>query len=67
MTQNVREIVANLDGIESLETQDELTRLDENVSRLFAVENTEFGIGALLRVFERFPEQDGFGIFGVTR
>lgn len=63
MNQSVREIVANLDNIESLETQGELARLDENVVRLFAVENPESGIGASLRVFELFPEQDSFGIF----
>ena len=63
MSQSVRDIVANLDSIESLETEDDLQRLDENVVQLFAAENPEFGIGALLRVFERFSVEDGFGIF----
>jgi hypothetical protein len=63
MSLEVHDIVANLDDIKSLEHPDELQQLDLKVNQLFSNENPEFGISALLRVFERFPKHDGFGIF----
>ena len=63
MNYNVHEIIVNLNGIKSLESPNELQQLEASVDQLFASENPKLGIEALLRVFERFPEQDGFGIF----
>lgn len=59
----MQKIIANLDRISSAEEPEELERLEANLTQLFASENPELGIDALLRVFERFPEKDGFCIF----
>jgi hypothetical protein len=63
MSFDVQNIIVNLDSISSVEDPDELQRLEVNLTQLFASESPELGIDALLRVFERFPEKDGYGIF----
>jgi hypothetical protein len=63
MNLNVQNIIANLDSISSVENPNELQKLDASVQQLLASEKPELGIDALLRVFERFPNKDGFGIF----
>lgn len=63
MSLEIQNLIANLDSIASVEDPDELQRLEDSVNRLLASEKPEHGIDALLRVFERFPNKDGFGIF----
>jgi hypothetical protein len=63
MSLDVQNIIANLDNISSVEDPDELQKLEHNLNQLLASENPELGIDALLRVFERFPDKDGYGIF----
>jgi hypothetical protein len=60
---DVQNIIANLDNVSSVEDPDELQNLEHNLNQLFASANPEFGIDALLRVFERFPNKDGYSIF----
>ena len=63
MSLEVKKAIADLDSIKSLDDPDELQKLDGYVQKLIASENSELGIDALLRVFERFPDKDGYGIF----
>jgi hypothetical protein len=60
---DVQNAIANLDAIASVEGAGELQQLEDTLNRLFASENPELGIDALLRVFERFPDTDGQGVF----
>ena len=55
--------INTLNGITSLESQDDFNQLDETINQLFASKNPKLGISALLEVFERFPSQDGAGTF----
>ncbi|HEY9403704.1 MAG TPA: hypothetical protein VIQ24_13655 [Pyrinomonadaceae bacterium] len=63
MSDNPQAIISILDGITSVEDEAELATLDDAVSSLLASKHPQLGIGALLRIFERFPEEDGHGIF----
>lgn len=63
MNPEVQKAIATLDGITSVDDPDELQRLDNAVQQLFISEGAEHGIDALLRVLERFPDKDGYGIF----
>jgi hypothetical protein len=63
MTPEVQKAIANLDGISSVDDPDELQKLDDTIQRLLDSEGAELGIDALLRVLERFPTKDGYGIF----
>ncbi len=60
---NLQDIISTLDGIESVEDEAELSKLDGAINRLLASEQPELGVGALLGVFERFPDKDGYGVF----
>lgn len=63
MSLEIQNIILNLDSIASVEDPDQLQKLDDSINQLFASENPELGASALLRVFERFPDKDGYGIF----
>lgn len=63
MSLDEQNIIANLNSISSVEDPDELQKLDHNLNQLLASEHPELGIDALLSVFERFPDKDGYGIF----
>lgn len=63
MSLEVHKAIANLDSIISLEAPGDLEELERGVQQLLACENAELGVEALLRVFERFPDKDGYGIF----
>ena len=63
MSDNLQHIILTLDGITSVEDEAELAQLDGAVNSLLASNHPEFGIGALLRIFERFPDKDGYGVF----
>ena len=43
--------------------QEDWLRLDELLGQLWATEEPQLGIEALFKVFERFPEHDGYGVF----
>lgn len=63
MSLEIQNLIANLDSITSVDDPDELQSLEDSVNQLLASKNPELGIDALLRVFEKFPNKDGFGIF----
>ena len=63
MGDNLQNIISTLDGIKSVENEAELAKLDGAVKSLLASDHPELGIGALLRIFERFPDRDGYGVF----
>ena len=43
--------------------QEDWLRLDELLGQLWASGEPQLGTEALFRVFERFPERDGYGVF----
>ncbi len=63
MSLEVQKAIAKLDSITTVEDPDELQNLEDSIQQLLASENAELGIDALLRVLERFPTKDGYGIF----
>jgi hypothetical protein len=63
MNNRLQIIISTLDGISSVENESELHKLQSAIDDLFTSDQPELGIGGLLRIFERFPDQDGHGIF----
>lgn len=63
MEEILARIIAQIDGVESVKDEDALRRLDEAINELFRSAHPEQGIDAMFRVFERFPTEDGFGVF----
>lgn len=63
MQTDVDSIIAAIEGIESVEVADDLQKLEDAVDQLFKSSHPERGVDALLRLFERFPESDGYGLF----
>jgi hypothetical protein len=57
------EALARIDAIDSIEDEGELSALDQAVQTVLASPDARLGIRTLLRVFERFPTADGYGIF----
>ncbi len=59
----IQTVVATLDSIESLEDNN-LQALHEAIEQVYALPpHAEQVIEALLRVLERFPEEDSYGVF----
>lgn len=63
MSSELKETIAKLDSISSVEDEGELGRLDESLKQVFESEHPELGTEALFRVYERFPTEDAFGLF----
>jgi hypothetical protein len=57
------QIIKTLDSINSVEDEADLDRLYEAVQELELHPNRAEFIDALLNIFERFPEKDGYGVF----
>jgi hypothetical protein len=55
--------LARIEAVQSVEDERELAALDDAVVTVLASPEAELGIRTLLRVFERFPVSDGYGIF----
>ncbi|MGL5003284.1 MAG: hypothetical protein ACRDAM_10135 [Casimicrobium sp.] len=55
--------VQALDRFSDPDDEAQLRELDENLSKLAPADCGESELRALLAVFERFPENDGFGVF----
>lgn len=53
----------DLSWFDSPEDEFQLQRLDESISYLSGRDTDRRDIEALLAIFERFPEHDGFGVF----
>lgn len=56
-------IITKLDTIKSVEDEGELALLDQAIEALFSTQSPERAIDALFRIYERFPESDGYGVF----
>lgn len=63
MEAGLPEILARIENVRTAEDESDLAALDEGVRELFARPDAWRGIDTLLRVFERFPTQDGYGVF----
>jgi hypothetical protein len=63
MNRYLKNIILTLDSIESVESEAEVKKLHSAVDELFASDQPERGMEALLRIFERFPDKDGYGVF----
>jgi hypothetical protein len=63
MSDSIQDIISILDGINSVEDETELAKLDSAVNSLLASDHPERGIRALFHVYERFPDKDGYGVF----
>ncbi len=63
MNEHLGDLISALDSIRSVDDEAELERLDSAVSQVLASDRPELGTDALLRIFERFPEKDGYGVF----
>lgn len=60
----MRAIKEILSEIESFEPDDgNWLRLDRLLDELWETPNPEFGINTLFGVFERYPTEDGYGVF----
>jgi hypothetical protein len=57
------QIIEALDSIHSVEDEADLDRLYEAVQQVALQPNQAEFIDALLRIFERFPEKDAYGVF----
>lgn len=56
-------LLARIESIRNVDDESDLMTLDASVRELFQLPDAEMGIDTLLRVFERFPTKDGFGVF----
>jgi hypothetical protein len=63
MNAKTEELIARIDGIRSVDSEEDLQILDSTVTELFQSGQAKDAIRCFFRVFERFPDQDGFGIF----
>jgi hypothetical protein len=63
MAEGIKEVVAAIDGLPSVDTTEHLSRLQEVVDCYFSSENAAEHLGVWFRLYERFPEDDGYGVF----
>lgn len=63
MKANINNIIEGLNGITEISNSDQLKLLDNLVQNLADAEQPELAIESLLQIFERFPEEDGSGVF----
>jgi hypothetical protein len=60
---SIEEIISFFDSISSADDERQMQALDAAIQRLPEVNHPEHSIPALLRIFERFPEDDGLEVF----
>ena len=63
MSTESQRIIHTINTINSVEDERQLDTLDEAIQLLFNTPHPELGMDALLGIFERFPEKDGYGLF----
>jgi hypothetical protein len=64
MSKSIDEIIGVLNSISDVTTDaDQLNRLDNAVNDITHARQPLLFIEPLLRIFERFPQADGFGVF----
>jgi hypothetical protein len=59
----MREVVAAIDRLASVRAPNDLARLQELAERYFALPEAPEHLGVWFRLYERFPEDDAFGVF----
>lgn len=64
MAKSINDIIKILDSISDVTNDaDQLNRLDNAINDIAHADQPLLSIEPLLRIFERFPEADGFGVF----
>jgi hypothetical protein len=63
MNSETQDLIEKIDGIRSSEEPDDLKVLDLAVTKLFQSGHATAAIPCLFRLFERFPDKDGFEVF----
>jgi hypothetical protein len=63
MTEGVEQLVSAIDTLSSVTTPESLTRLQELSDRYFAAPEAAEHLAVWFRLYERFPEDDGYGLF----
>ncbi|MFT3883275.1 MAG: hypothetical protein QM703_26930 [Gemmatales bacterium] len=63
MGENIQEIVAAIDQLASVDAVDDLNRLHELAVQYFACAGASEYLDVWFRLYERFPEDDAFGVF----
>jgi len=63
MADDVSTIAAGIDAISSVDDIDQLRSLEELISRFFRLPRQAGDLAVWFRLFERFPEDDGYEIF----
>jgi hypothetical protein len=63
MGRSIKEVIAAIDGLTSVDTTEELSRLQDLVDRYFSSQKAADHLGVWFRLYERFPEADGYGVF----
>ena len=58
-----QDLIHALNGIKSVHDADDLERLERFAQQLHEFGASETSINAFLSIFERFPVEDGFGVF----
>ena len=60
---DTQKALAIIDSIYSVTDTDELQKLEAGLNALFQLPSPERGIETLFRLYERFPDDDGYGVF----
>lgn len=63
MSEDINNIVTAIDGIEGVGTTEELSQLQSLADRYFCAPEAAERLGVWFRFYERFPEDDGCGVF----
>jgi hypothetical protein len=63
MNTGVEEIIQRLNRLQSMEGIADIEALNDCIERLREMPNPERSIKAVLNIFERFPDKDGYGVF----
>src|SRR5262245_60002368 len=63
MSRDIREVVAAIDAVNSLDETAQLESLDRAITEYFADSDAAAHVGVWFRLFERFPEDDAHEMF----
>ncbi len=63
MDEGIEALIAEIDALPSVDTADHLSRLQTLADRYFAAPDAADHLGVWFRLYERFPEDDGLGVF----
>lgn len=63
MGEGIREVVAAVDALPTVDAVDDLARLQDCADRFFPDPRAADHLGVWFRLYERFPEADGHGVF----